>query len=259
MTIVHLGRVEEQRAIVATALHDGHETRSSLAGQFALSPAERLREEDPYTGEWATVAPTYLVATRSRFEFDLNRPRNRAVYLEPDDAWGLDVWKTPLTPAQLEESLGCYDRFYEMARVELERVSSLYERFVVLDLHTYNHRRRGPAKPPAAPDLNPEVNIGTGSMDRVRWASVVDALIGTLRKHGFDVRENVKFRGGHFADWVHRLFPANGCCIAIEFKKTFMDEWTGELDQSRHQAIRAALAATLDPLERALDTCRTIA
>jgi ABC-type lipoprotein export system ATPase subunit len=30
--------------------------------------------------------------------------------------------------------------------------------------------------------------------------------------------------------------------LAIEVKKFFMDEWTGELDQSRHKAVLQVLA-----------------
>ena len=41
---------------------------------------------------------------------------------------------------------------------------------VVFDLHTYNHRRNGPDGPPADPAGNPQVNIGTGTMNRDRWA-----------------------------------------------------------------------------------------
>ena len=66
--------------IVATAIHDGHAVRPEVAELLALDSATRLREEDPFTGRLAAVAPTYLVALRSRFEIDLNRPRDQAVY-----------------------------------------------------------------------------------------------------------------------------------------------------------------------------------
>jgi hypothetical protein len=65
------------------------------------------------------------------------------------------------------------------------------------------------------------------------------------RDGGLDVRENVRFRGGHFAEWVHERFPDSGCALAIEFKKTFMDEWTGEPDSERIGWLARALAATV--------------
>jgi len=40
-----------------------------------------------------------------------------------------------------------------------------FSRFVVFDLHTYNHRL-GPQALPADPRYNPEVNLGTGTLDQ---------------------------------------------------------------------------------------------
>ena len=122
--------------------------------------------------------------------------------------------------------------------------------FVVFDLHSYNHRRDGPDASPADPAANPEVNIGTASMDRDRWAPVVDRFISDLRQFDYrgrhlDVRENVKFRGGHFPRWIHQQFPDSGCALAIEFKKFFMDEWSGSLFRADHQAILEALRSTV--------------
>ena len=111
-----------------------------------------------------------------------------------------------------------------------------FGRFVVLDVHSYNHRRDGPDAPAASADLMPQVNIGTFSMDRQRWAHVVDPFMERLRAFEFrgqpmDVRENVAFQGrGEQTRFIHHEFPATGCAIAVEFKKFFMDEWTGEAD-----------------------------
>jgi hypothetical protein len=71
-----------------------------------------------------------------------------------------------------------------------------------------------------------------------------------------DVRENVKFVGRQFPKWVHTNYPDSGCAIAIEFKKFFMDEWTGKLDMDAHNAIRHALASTLSGLEEELEKVR---
>jgi N-formylglutamate deformylase len=240
--------------LVATAIHDGHELREEVASLTALSDAERLREEDPYTGDWTKLAPTRLIARRSRFEMDLNRPREKAVYAVPADAWGLDLWKSPPSEALLRRSLDQYDAFYaELSRVLEERI----ERFggaVVLDLHTYNHRREGPDGPAADPDENPEVNVGTGTLNRDRWGDVVDRCMVDLRDFDFmgrslDVRENVKFRGGNMSRWINEKFGSKACSIAIEFKKFFMDEWSGELDPKAHDAIAAALRSTVPGLE----------
>ena len=69
-----------------------------------------------------------------------------------------------------------------------------------------------------------------------------------------DVRENVRFRGGHLSRWVHAAFPGQACCLAVEVKKFFMDERTGELDEAVWRGVREALAATvpgvLDEIDR---------
>ena len=36
--------------LVATAIHDGHALRDEVAERMALSSADRLRKEDPFTG-----------------------------------------------------------------------------------------------------------------------------------------------------------------------------------------------------------------
>jgi N-formylglutamate amidohydrolase len=77
--------------IVATAIHDGHAMRLACGEACALDDGTRLREEDPHTARFAAVAPTRLIAKRSRFEVDLNRPRDKAVYIAAADAWGLEV------------------------------------------------------------------------------------------------------------------------------------------------------------------------
>jgi N-formylglutamate deformylase len=243
---------EGNSPLVATAIHDGHGLRDEVAEIMLLGEADRLREEDPFTGGWTTVAPTRMVSLRSRFEVDLNRPREKAVYLEPEDAWGLHIWREKPSPEIITRSLAQYDAFYAEVKQLLTSLEHRFGRFVVFDLHSYNHRREGPRGPMSDRASNPEVNIGTGTMDRARWAPLVDRFIADLRAFDFlgrhlDVRENVKFFGGQFPRWIHENFPESGCAIAIEFKKFFMDEWTGQPDPAGKQleAIRQALAATV--------------
>jgi len=236
--------------VVAAAIHDGHAVRSEIDGLLALDESDRLREEDPFTSNWTVVAPTRIIGVRSRFEVDLNRPRDKAVYVSRKDAWGLRVWLKKPPVDLINRSLAEYDAFYRMAGGVFDDKAAKYGRFVVLDLHSYNHRREGPARPAADPEANPQVNIGTGTMNRSRWSSVVDRLIHDLRSFPFpggrlDVRENVKFKGGRFPRWIHETYPETGCAVAIEFKKFFMDEWTGAPDQNLITAIGEALRSTV--------------
>lgn len=243
--------------VLAFAVHDGRQLRDDVADLIALDPAQRRREEDPCTGEWTTVAATRVVALMSRFQVDLNRPRDRAVYRVPDDAWGLTVWSAPIADAAVAASLAEYDLFYDAMHALLSAFVDRFGRFVVLDLHSYNHRREGPDGPPADPIGSPQVNLGTGTMDREYWAPVVDRFVADLRAADFpggplDVRENVKFRGGNLSRWVHEQFPRTGCSLAVEFKKFYMDEWTGESDPVLVAAIASALRTTLPGLVDAL-------
>ncbi|HMO83313.1 MAG TPA: N-formylglutamate amidohydrolase [Lacipirellulaceae bacterium] len=247
--------------IVATAIHCGSYVRPTLEALMAVSGEERLREEDPFTDELAAVAATRLVGRRSRFEFDLNRTRDKAVYRRPEDAWGIHVWRMAPDDATVAETLQGYDLFYATARAVLAQLIAHHGAIVVLDIHTYNHRRDGPAAPPANSEENPEVNLGTGSLDRARWGHIVDGFMAALLHcpssgRSLDVRENVRFRGGHFSCWVHENFPENACALAIEFKKTFMDEWTGLLDRRQLDGIQQALAGACQGLPDLLDQCQ---
>ncbi len=227
--------------VLATAIHAGHDLRPEVAARILLSPSARAREEDLFTDRLVTRTPSYAIAARSRFEVDLNRPHDRAVYREPEDAWGLDLWAEALPPKVLSGSLAVYDAFYRELGDRLDRLAERGP-FAVLDVHSYNHRRQGPDGPAEPQSENPEVNLGTGTLDRDRWAPVVDALRDHVTSteidgRALDVRENVRFTGGHLSAWVNDRYPGRGCAVAVEFKKTFMDEWSGALDEAHLDAL----------------------
>ena len=248
--------------IAAVAIHDGHALSPAVRALMVLDDEARRREEDPATGQLAAVAPTHLVVGMSRFEVDLNRPRDRAVYLTPEDAWGLSMWSQELPESMIRASLDKYDAFYAHLREVLLALVRTHGRFVLLDLHCYNHRRGGPDAEPAPDAENPEVNVGTGALNRELWGPVVDAFIGSmsdqeLAGRKLDVRENVRFQGGELSRWVAESFPLTGCTLAIEFKKIFMDEWSGEVDPAKLKQLESALRATLPSLQEALAKVKT--
>ncbi len=239
-----------QMPLVTAAIHDGHRLSGNLNRIATIGESDRLREEDPFTGLWTDLSDNRILVLHSRFEFDLNRPLETAMYLQPSDAWGLELWKTRPTEGMLEESRDKYRAFYENVREGLAGLVKKFGHVVIYDLHSYNHRRNGPEAPPEDPDLNPEINIGTATMNREFWSSLVDRFIADLRNYDFmgrrlDVRENVRFKGGYFPLWIHENFPDSCCCISIEIKKIFMDEWTGEPDRASISEIRNALWSTV--------------
>lgn len=242
---------ESDEPLIATAIHDGHRVRPEVAELLHLSESDRLREQDPHTGTLAKAATNHIVPGISRFEVDLNRPREKAVYIEPGDAWGLNIWKQKPDSDFVARSLEQYDDFYARLERTYADMSERFGAFVIFDIHSYNHRRGGPAAVAEDPEANPEVNVGTGTMDRQRWSGIIDRFIGELGSYEsggrrLDVRENVKFRGGNHARWSHQRFPDSACVIAIEFKKFFMDEWSGDVFEKEFEIIRAALESTFE-------------
>ncbi len=244
--------------VVATAIHAGHELRDDVAALMKLAEADRLREEDPFTDRWVDVAANRMVVHRSRFEVDLNRPREKAVYRVPDDAWGLDVWQTEPPDEVIAGSLDLYDRFYAELGELCDQIVETHGRVVVLDLHSYNHRRLGPDQPVDDPELNPEINLGTKSIEAASWQPVVEAFSATMRDVPFydghlDVRSNVKFTGGAMTRWVNARYGDKGCSIAVEMKKIYMDEWSGTVDEE----ITTTIGRTLEQAAEAVRSTMT--
>ena len=244
--------------VVAAAIHDGHNVRDEVREALAILPADRLREEDPFTGLAIAGVPTHVVACRSRFEFDLNRGLDEAVYVRPEQCWGLEIWRTPPSDDLVARSRALHEAFYRMMAGLLDEVAARHDRFVLLDVHSYNHRRDGPDGAPMPQAEAPDINIGTFSMPRETWAPVLDPLIEAMRDFDFngrrlDVRENVAFQGkGELTRFVHERYPLTGCAIALEFKKFFMDEWTGEPDPAELEAMRRFIDAVAAAAEEAL-------
>jgi len=247
--------MEGNGAVIATAVHAGHEMRASLQGKSRLNSMQRLREEDPFTDIFASAVSCHIIATQSRFQVDLNRPRERAVYKVAEDAWGLELWKAPLPAEEVDCSLQEYDAFYATLKEMLDQQLKTHTQIIVFDIHSYNHRRMGERAPFDDPVQNPEINIGTGTMvNRERWQKVINSVSDRLRNavimgRFLDVRENVKFQGGEMARWIHMHYPETVCCLSLEFKKFFMNEWNGEGDMVVIHEIKEVIGEIADYLE----------
>lgn len=252
-------RADAASQVVFTAVHTGHDLRDEVRELMILDEDTRLREEDPFTDRLGAGVGSGLVMNRSRFEVDVNRPRATSVYQTPDECWGLDVWRDGRLPDDIaERSREVHDAWFaELGR----RLDVLAARgpFVVFDIHSYNHYRDGQDEPPAPQDGNPDINVGTGSLDREPWIPVVDAFMEAMGSpevastgRSLDVRENVRFWGQNQARWIHRRYPDTACVLALEFKKTWMDEWTGQPDQEHMEQLAQILASTVPAVSEAL-------
>ena len=228
--------------VLATAIHAGHRLHPAMADYLRLPETDRLREEDPFTEEWTAIGSHGTMVEWSRFNVDLNRSRERAVYAGPEEAWGLELYEGALPNNVREAALKFYDAFYlEVGRFvdwQLEQ----YRHLLILDLHSYNHRRNGPETNPAAPETNPVINLGTAHLTCAgQWKTVLDSLESVLRTEGLQTRRDVKFKGGNFSQWLNGRWPGRVCAVAVEVKKVFMDEWTGQRDEAEFRRIGAAL------------------
>ena len=253
---------QAETPVIGTAIHDGHLVDDDIASLFAIPSEERLREEDPFTGELVGGLPSRLIFHRSRFAVDLNRAREQCVYLNPSDAWDLAVWKQRPSDDRLTHLREIHDQYYSALASTLDGLEKRFGAFVVLDIHSYNHRRAGPTAAATPANAAPDINIGTASMNRAHWARVVETFMefcGSRKIMGrsLDVRENVAFQGrGEQTRYIHARYPRTGCAIAVEFKKIFMDEWTGEPDSRWLAELKTLLTDSVPVLERGLQTVK---
>ena len=196
------------RRISAAAGDDGHprRPRPSPGG----GRAHRARRSNAASRGGPLHRPHHarggrpIVVHRSRFEVDLNRPRHSCVYEDADAAWGLEVWREPLTEEEVERSRRLTTRSTRMLDGFLDELARRGP-FVVLDIHSYNHRRDG-RRPSAGARRGEPRGQRRDRLARPR-------PVGPRRRplHGrpraaagrpaiaLDVRENVRFRGGHLS------------------------------------------------------------
>ena len=176
------GRDRSSRQQFTTGTTSGRKSRHDGAWG-----RHRLREEDPFTGEAVRDVSSHIIAHRSRFEFDLNRGSEDAVYQTPQQSWGLEVWQTGTLEAEvLQRSLDLHSEYYHMLGALLDRVARRHKHVLLLDVHSYNHRRRGPETEPTPQEDAPDINIGTFSMPREQWAWLVDPLMEAMGSFDFN-------------------------------------------------------------------------
>ena len=217
-------KVEDYTHFVCTAIHNGHRLRAGLVENCAISEPERLHEEDPYTADIAANMPITVVASDSRYEYDLNRAPETCVY---DEAWGQAVWHAPLSDTENATSLAKHTTVYTVLGALYEKLESLHPQVLVYDVHSYNYQRPGMGDVPL-------FNIGTEQLDTQRWQADIDRWVerlGRIRLPGIEVRSaiNEVFYGrGYQATFVGKNFR-NTLVLPTELKKVFMDELSGEV------------------------------
>jgi len=248
--------------VLATAVHDGHAMRDELRPYLFASDGELRREEDPLTGIWASAGDGMFRTHRSRFEVDLNRSREEAFATRPEQTWGMRVWREAPPGAMIERSLEQHDAFYALMREWVEQLIADHGVALVLDIHSYNHRRQGPYAADMAPADNPDIDLGLTTLDAGRFGRVAERLTerlaaGPAQGRTLDVRGNVRYPdGGHFPEWVFATYGQDVCTITLEYKKFYMDEWTGHAYLPVVEDLRRGLFEAVHAAREELASCR---
>lgn len=204
-----------------TAIHAGHQIRTALEGKILLDEYERWFEEDPYTDVFISSMPIVMIGHDSRFEYDLNRAPEKAVY---EEAWGKKVWKRPLNKKQKAESLKKHKNYYRVTHALVQKLESMFDGCVVYDMHSYNYKRW-------ERDV-PLFNIG---IERVpeRYHGYAEHWREQLSKIELSNIENqstindVFYGRGYNLQYIHENFDKT-LVLATEVKKVYCDEETGE-------------------------------
>ena len=215
-------KIAEYVPYVCAAVHDGGNFRVELLDNIIHTEYERWYEEDPKTLEFISSFPIVIAGRDSRFEYDLNRPPETAVY---EDAWGKPVWHKPLTKRERETSLSKHDNFYRVVEALITKIEKLFKACVVYDIHSYNYKRHDR-------DV-PVFNVGTENIDNKKYGAVKKAFLQSLSEIELPnivnttAENDVFFGRGYFLKFITEKFD-NTLVLATEVKKIYCDEETGE-------------------------------
>lgn len=201
------------------AVHDGHQFRKELWANCLHTAYERWFEEDPCTKEFVKTHPIVIAGCDSRFEYDLNRDPENAIY---EDAWGKKLWKEPLNPMHQKKSLKKHTAFYSVVHALLQKLEEKFGAVVVYDMHSYNWRRWDREVP--------VINLGTSNIDTNRFGNAVEDWRQSLSEIQLPYqieatsKINDTFQGnGYFLKYITQNFK-NTLVLATEFKKIYCDE-----------------------------------
>lgn len=215
--------IKEYVPYICTSIHGGTNFNETLEEKLNIDKFDRWQEEDPCTDEFIDGFPITIKALDSRYEYDLNRSTDDAIYHE---AWGKLVWKEELTYEEKEEILKKHSDFYKLYKHLVSRLKTLYKDIYVFDMHSYNYQRSDSRK-----DL-PLFNLGTHYIED-RYRGVIDEVLERLSMIEIDSienssRENDVFHGkGYLAAFTASELE-DVCVFPIEVKKVYCNENTGE-------------------------------
>jgi len=214
------------------AMHAASRVRPELIDALAVSPEDRYREEDPYTDLFIQDFPIQIKSMDSRFEYDVNRDFEHAIYDEHKKTWGLRIWRRELTDEERKESLAKHQEFHDLMDIITDYLLRQNKYAVIFDIHSYCYQRERLNL--WYEDEKPEINVGTKAVNRARFGPLIDSFMNDLKIIDIDNRsirvlENAIFNGGFLSRRLSAEYYDHLLVLALEFKKIFMDEWSGKL------------------------------
>jgi len=213
-------KIEDYVPYVCAAIHDGHQFRKELWDNCLHTEYDRWYEEDPETKNMIASHPIVIAGCDSRFEYDLNRPPEEAVF---ETAWGKQLWKNPLPEAQKQTSLAKHNAFYKVVHALIETIEAKYGIAIVYDMHSYNWQRWDREVP--------TWNLGTSNVDNNRFGDAIEAWRQSLSE--ISLPNNIKstalindtfFGNGYFLKFITNSFK-NTLVLATEIAKVYCDEY----------------------------------
>ena len=243
-------KIEEYVPYICGAVHDGNQFRPSLWENCKHSAYERWYEEDPCTKQMVHSFPILIAGRDSRFEYDLNREPESAVY---EDAWGKQLWKTPLSEEEKSRSLAKHANFYKVVNSLVQRLESEFSNVVVFDMHSYNWKRWDREVP--------VWNLGTSNIDNEKYGELAESWskkLGMMQlPNGISSTSKINdtFQGnGYFLKYITQNFN-NTLVLATEISKVYCDELTGviypEVVQSVENQLKVMIPEMVQEFEAA--------
>jgi N-formylglutamate amidohydrolase len=240
------------------SMHSGHRVRKEILEILAVPEEDRYREEDPFMDRFISDFPIRICGRDSRFEYDLNRNPYRALYDYDKPQWGLKVWNRELTEKERLQSINKHREFHGLLELVCRYLLSQHNHALLFDMHSYCYQRE--IRQVWQQDERPEINIGTGAVNRKIFDPAIICFKSNLRRTKIDDRplrisENEIFFGGYLSRHLSRIYHERLLVLALEYKKIFMDEWTGTL----HQEVLDKLIKDFNrAVDRAIETCLSV-
>jgi len=213
-------KIKEYVPYTCAAIHDGHQFRKELWSNCLHTQYDRWYEEDPETKNMVKTLPIVIAGCDSRFEYDLNRPPEEAVF---ETAWGKQLWKEPLSHDLKETSLVKHANFYLVVYALINKLEAKFGFSVVYDMHSYNWRRWDREVP--------TWNLGTSNLDNNRFGKVIEDWRLSLSEIKFPntikstSKINDTFQGnGYFLKFITKSFK-NTLVLATEIAKVYCHEY----------------------------------